>query len=142
VNRETKKWTKAEVEALEVAPPNEHQRLEGWSPELKNPDDLRRALEAAVDYRGDVTLTLHDGSSLAAYVFDLHPGADPAHSTLGYFSPDFPGRRTLAWDRIRGIVFSGRDCAAGRQWEDWRRRKAEALAQGTVAAPPAPEVLD
>ena len=55
---EVPKYTMEQVEALELAPGTEHEKLEGWVPELASDEDLRQALEKAFDYRGDVTLTL------------------------------------------------------------------------------------
>jgi len=54
---EVQKYTLAQVEALELAPGAEHEDLEGWVPTLATDADLRDALEKALDYRGDVTLT-------------------------------------------------------------------------------------
>ena len=56
---------------LEVAPGFEHDRLEGWVPQLANEEDLCAALEKGFDYRGDVTITRKDGSTLTGYVFDV-----------------------------------------------------------------------
>ena len=58
---EVLKYTLAEVEALELAPGAAHENLEGWVPALATDDDLRVALGKALDYRGDVTLTLKSG---------------------------------------------------------------------------------
>ena len=52
---EVLKYTLEQVEALELAPGTEHLQLEGWVPELAGEDELRKALEKAFDYRGDVT---------------------------------------------------------------------------------------
>ena len=54
---EVAKYTMEQIEALELAPGTEHEKLEGWVPELASEDDLREALEKAFDYRGDVTIT-------------------------------------------------------------------------------------
>ena len=51
-------------ETQEVAPGVAHENLEGWIPALENEEDLRVALEKAFDYRGDITLTLKNGTKL------------------------------------------------------------------------------
>ena len=61
---EVAKYTMEQVEALELAPGTEHERLEGWIPELASEEDLRQALEKAFDYRGDVTMTLKNGERM------------------------------------------------------------------------------
>ena len=54
---EVLKYTLEQVEALELAPGTEHQKLEGWIPEFASDEDIRQSLEKAFDYRGDVTMT-------------------------------------------------------------------------------------
>src|SRR5436309_14842434 len=60
----------ANPDALEVAPGAEHQKLGGSVPELATEEDLRAALEKAFDYRGDVPITLKNGSKVEGYVLD------------------------------------------------------------------------
>src|SRR2546427_9687941 len=73
----------ANPDALEVAPGAEHQRLEGSVPELATEEDLRAALEKAFDYRGDVTMTLNNGSKVEGYIFDRRHGATLRDSFAG-----------------------------------------------------------
>src|ERR1700723_2739468 len=47
-----------------------HENLEGWVPSLASDEEIRAAFEKAFDYRGDVTLTLKDGSKVEGYIFD------------------------------------------------------------------------
>ncbi len=72
---EVAKYTMEQVEALELAPGTEHEKLEGWIPELASEEDLRQALEKAFDYRGDVTMTLKSGERIEAYIFNRQTGA-------------------------------------------------------------------
>ena len=60
----------ATPDALEVAPGTAHEKLEGWIPQLAGEADVREALEKAFDYRGDITITLKNGSKVEGYVFD------------------------------------------------------------------------
>jgi hypothetical protein len=48
----------------------EEKTLQGWIPPLATDAEIREALEKAFDYRGDVTLTLKDGSKIEGYLFD------------------------------------------------------------------------
>src|ERR1035441_10025705 len=62
------------VDALEVVDGRDHEKMEGWIPELATEAELRDALEKAFDYRGDVTITRKDGSRVEGYVFDRRNG--------------------------------------------------------------------
>ena len=57
-------------DSLEVAPGTAHEKLEGSVPSLANEEELRKALEQAFDYRGDVSITRKDGTKIEGYIFD------------------------------------------------------------------------
>ncbi len=137
-----KRYTRQEIEALEVVPGAERGDLRGWVPALADEAELRRALDLALDYRGDVTLTLKDGRRIEAYIFDRRPGANLAESTLRYFTPAAPEKRSLSYADIARIEFTGRDCAAGKQWEDWVAQHQKRKAAGERAIGLEPEPLD
>ena len=63
------------VDSLEVVDGRDHEKIEGWIPELATEAELRDALEKAFDYRGDVTITRKDGSRVEGYIFDRRNGA-------------------------------------------------------------------
>ncbi len=139
---EAQKYTLDQVEALELAPGAEQHNLEGWVPALASDDDLRRALETAFDYRGNVTLTLRSGERIEAYIFNRQDGATLADSHVQYFTPNAPEKRRVSYAEIARIEFSGKDCAAGKQWEDWVRKYNERKAAGEKGIALHPEVLD
>ena len=116
---EVLKYTLEQVEALELAPGSEHEKLEGWVPELASDEDLRQALEKAFDYRGDVTLTLKSGEKIEAYIFNRSTGATLADSWVQYFTPNAPEKRKVSYAEIARLEFTGKDRAAGKHWEDW-----------------------
>src|SRR5258708_17483618 len=60
---------------LEVAPGTQRESVQGWIPELATEEELRIALEKAFDYRGDITLTLKNGSKIEGYVLDRVAGS-------------------------------------------------------------------
>ncbi|HEV8072694.1 MAG TPA: hypothetical protein VGP21_01075 [Opitutaceae bacterium] len=136
------KYTLEQVEALELAPGTEHQNLEGWVPPLASDDDLRQALEKAFDYRGDVTLTLKSGERIEAYIFNRQTSATLADSHLQYFTPSAPEKRKVSYAEIARIEFTGKDRAAGKQWEDWVRKYNERKAAGEKNIALNPEALD
>ncbi|HEU5352379.1 MAG TPA: hypothetical protein VFU55_12360 [Terracidiphilus sp.] len=119
MSAEVLKYTIEQIEALELAPGSEHERLEGWVPTLAGDDDLKNALEKAFDYRGDVTLTLKSGEQVEAFIFNRHTSSTLADSWVQYFAPNQPGKLKLAYDQIARLEFSGKDRAAGKHWEDW-----------------------
>jgi transcriptional antiterminator Rof (Rho-off) len=139
---EVTKYTREQVEALEVAPAATHEKLEGWAPTLASDDNLRDALEKALDYRGDVTLTLKSGERVEAYIFNRRTGATLADSYVQYFSPNAPEKRKLSYAEIVAIEFSGKDYAAGKHWEDWVKNYNERKAAGETNVALAPEPLE
>ncbi len=127
---EVLKYTMEQVEALEVAPGTEHEKLEGWIPEFASDEDVRQALEKAFDYRGDVTLTLKNGERIEAYIFNRIAGATLADSYVQYFTPKAEDKRKLCYADIARLEFSGKDRAAGKHWEDWVKAYNEKKAAG------------
>ena len=139
---EVLKYTREQIEALEVAPGFEHQNLEGWIPELASEEDLRQALEKAFDYRGDVTLTLKSGERIEAYIFNRQSGATLADSYVQYFTPSAPEKRKVSYSQIARLEFSSKDRAAGKHWEDWVKKYNEKKAAGEKNIALVPEALE
>ena len=139
---EVAKYTIEQVEALELAPGSEHEKLEGWVPALASEEDLRQALEKAFDYRGDVTLTLRDGERIEAYIFNRLTGSTLADSYVQYFTPSAPEKRKMSYAEIARLEFSGKDRAAGKHWEDWVKAYNEKKAAGEENIALHPDALD
>ena len=139
---EVLKYTLQQVEALELAPGAEHENLEGWIPSLANDDDLRQALEKALDYRGDVTLTLKSGERIEAFIFNRLSGPTLADSFVQYFTPKAPEKRKVSYAEIARLEFTGKDRAAGKHWEDWVKAYSEKKAAGEKNIALAPEALE
>jgi hypothetical protein len=127
---EVLKYTREQVEALELAPGTEHKNLEGWVPVLATDEDLSQALEKALDYRGDVTVTLKNGERIEAYIFNRTTGATLADSWVQYFTPSATEKRRVSYAEIARLEFSGKDRAAGKHWEDWVKAYNERKAAG------------
>ncbi len=77
----------------------------------------RDVLRMAFEYRGDVTLTLADGSDVEGYVAKLDDRA------LRLWRRGSTETEEIAVDRIRRVRFSGRDAAAGKSFETWKRKQ-------------------
>jgi hypothetical protein len=142
MSAEVLKYTREQVETLEIAPGTVHENLEGWVPTLANEDDLRVALEKAFDYRGDVTLTLKSGEKFEAYIFNRQTGMTLADSYFQYFTPSAPEKRKVSYADIARLEFSGKDRAAGKHWEDWVKAYNEKKSAGEKNIALHPDALE
>jgi hypothetical protein len=139
---QVQKYTLEQVEALELAPGAEHEQLEGWVPKLASDEDLRQALDKALDYRGDVTITLKSGERIEAYIFNCKTGPTLADSWVQYFTPNAPEKRKVSYADIARVEFTGKDRAAGKHWEDWVKAYNEKKAAGEKNIALHPDKLD
>jgi hypothetical protein len=139
---EVQKYTREQIESLELAPGFEHEELEGSVPTLASDEDLKAALEKAFDYRGDVTLTLKSGEKIEAYIFNRSTGATLADSWVHYFTPSAPEKRKVSYAEISRLEFTGKDRAAGKHWEDWVKAWNEKKAAGEKNIALHPEALE
>jgi hypothetical protein len=99
------------------------------------------ALEKAFDYRGDVTITRRDRSTVEGYLYDRRPGKTLADSMARVLPADGSARVSIPYADIARVAFSDRDPAAGKSWEAWVRKYWEKRAVGEAAAIE-PEALD
>ena len=139
---EVQRYSLEQIEALELAPGAQHEKLEGWIPEFATDDEIRNALEKAFDYRGDVTITTRSGEVIEAYIFNRFTGSSLADSWVQYFTPQASDKRKLRYAEIAGLKFSGKDRAAGKHWEDWVKAYNERKAAGEKNIALHPEALE
>ena len=130
------------ADELEVIEGREHQKLEGWVPELATDDDLRHALEEAFDYRGDVSITRKDGTRVEGYIFDRRRGSTLADSVVRLIPQNSPQKVSIPYSGIAAVAFTGRDTAAGKSWEAWVRKYWERKAAGEKGIALEPESLE
>jgi len=142
MSAEVLKYTRQEIEDLEVAPGFDRQNLEGSVPTLATDAEIREALEKAFDYRGDVTLTLKSGERIEAYIFNRTTGATLADSYVTYFTPTANDRRKASYADIARLEFTGKDRAAGKHWEAWVEKYNQKKAAGEKNIALVPEALD
>jgi hypothetical protein len=116
---EVQKYTREQIEALELAPAAEHRNLEGWVPTLATEAELKDALEKALDYRGDVTITLKSGERMEVFIFNRRSAPTLEDSWVQYFAPNAAEKQKLSYAQIARLEFTGKDRAAGKHWEDW-----------------------
>ena len=130
------------LENLEVVPGFSHDQLEGWIPALATEEELRTALEKAFDYRGDVTLTLKNGTQVEGYIFDRQNGRTLADSRVRVLPKSGDGKLAIPYSEIQALAFTGRDTAAGKSWEAWLRKYWEKKAAGEHNIQREPEALE
>jgi hypothetical protein len=139
---EVQKYTREQIESLELAPGFEHKQLEGSVPTLASDEDLKNALEKAFDYRGDVTLTLKSGEKIEAYIFNRSTGPTLEESFVQYYTPKAEEKRKVSYAEIARLEFTGKDRAAGKHWEDWVKAWNEKKAAGEKNIALHPEALE
>jgi hypothetical protein len=130
------------ADALEVSPGWQHEKLEGWVPALASEEDTRIALEKAFDYRGDVTITRKDGSTIEGYLFDRKTGPSLADSLVRILPKTSNQRVMIPYSEIAALAFTGRDTAAGKSWEAWVKKYVEKKAAGEKDIGIQPEALE
>lgn len=117
-------------DSLEVVPGFEHEKLEGWIPQLAGDEELRQALEKAFDYRGDITIIRKDGSKVEGYIFDRRAEKNLTDSVVRLYPKDSNQKVSVSYADIAALKFSDRDPAAGKSWEAWVRKYWEKKASG------------
>ena len=127
---------------LEVAAGARREKLEGWIPELANPEELRSALEQAFDYRGDVLITRKDGARIEGYIFDRQAGRSLADSYIRLLPKDGSPKLKIPYEEIAALAFTGRDMAAGKSWEAWLAHYWEKKSAGEKDISLQPEKLE
>ena len=120
-----------------------HENLEGWIPSLASDEELRAAFEKAFDYRGDVTLTLKNGTSVEGYIFDRRStGKTLADCAVRLLPKDGDQKISIPYSDVARVEFTGRDTAIGKSFETWVKKYAEKKAAGEKNIGLEPEKLD
>jgi len=131
---------------VEVIAGRERENLEGWIPELATEAEVREALEKAFDYRGDVTLTRKDGTTIEGYLYDRRSEPTLEASLVRIIPTPKTGvpveRVMVSYADIAALQFTGRDTAAGKTFEAWIKKYWEQKAAGKTNIQIEPEKLD
>lgn len=107
----------------EPAISSDHTALTGTVVDACDPEALRRAIDDALSYRGDVSITRRStGETIEGYVFDCTSQASPAQSAVRLIPKDGSQRVTIPADDIAKIEFSHKDPAAGKSFETWMKK--------------------
>jgi hypothetical protein len=131
---------------LEVIEGREKENLEGWIPALATDAEVREALEKAFDYRGDVTITRKDGTTIEGYLYDRRSEPTLVASLVRIMPTPKAGqpmeRVMVSYADIAALNFSGRDTAAGKTFDAWVKKYWEKKAAGESNIQIEPEKLD
>jgi hypothetical protein len=136
----------ASPDDLEHIEGRERENLEGWIPELATEDEVREALEKAFDYRGDISVTSKDGTTIEGYLYDRRSEPTLEASLIRIIPTPKPGapveRLMISYADIAALRFSGRDTAAGKSFDAWVKKYWEKKAAGETNIQIEPEALD
>ena len=94
---------------------------EGHTFRPNSPDELRRILEEAFHYRGDVTLHLRSSEHIQGYLFNRD--FESKAPSVQVFLQGLNAPRDIPISEIIAISFTGEDTASGNDWEAWARKK-------------------
>lgn len=104
----------------EPAISSDHTTLSGTVVDASDPETLRRALDDALSYRGDVTITRRStGETIEGYLFDCTSQASLAQSVVRLIPKDGSERVTIRGNDIAKVEFGGKDPAAGKSFQTW-----------------------
>lgn len=129
--------TKAHDNTMPGAPGQESAERDSLQGMIATPNDemaFLDALEEAFDYRGDVTITLTDGSSVMGYLFDRRRKDTLADSIVRLMTPESDEYVVVPFDRIEKLEFTGKDTAHGKTFERWVERFIEKKMAGETAS--------
>lgn len=90
------------------------------------PDELKRQIEAAYDFRGHVTVQFKDGSSVEGFLFNRqfdNPKL-PEDNFVELLLKGGGQRKRYPIAGIESVALTGEDAAAGKSFEDYQKRKA------------------
>lgn len=96
---------------------------------------FQEALSHAVDYRGDIMLTLKpDHNRIVGYLFDRQLREDESKSVIRIIPSDGTEKKTVLISDISRIKFSGKDTASGKSFETWMKKYTEKKLAGREAS--------
>ncbi len=136
----------ATPDELEHVEGRQRENLEGWIPELATEPEIREALEKAFDYRGDITVTRKDGTTVEGYLYDRRSEPTLQASLIRIIPTPKPGqpveRVMVPYADVAALQFTGRDTAAGKTFDAWVKKYWEKKAAGETNIQIVPEKLD
>lgn len=95
--------------------------LQGMNFQCQNDRDRIEAIDKAFDYRGDVTLTLSNGTVVEGYMFNRI--SRPPHPHVQMFLKGEEKETKIPYADVQSIAFTGKDPADGKSWQAWMAKK-------------------
>jgi hypothetical protein len=89
-------------------------------------DDVEKQIDAAYDYRGHVTVTLKNGTSVEGFLFNRQK-ASPKLKEPPFIELYLKGtseHRKITFADVAAVALTGEDTAAGKSFEDYQKKKA------------------
>jgi hypothetical protein len=89
-------------------------------------NELEAQIEKAYDFRGHVSIKLKKGETVEGFIFNRHLGTEKIKEEP-YIEVMLKGsgdKRRLAVAELESIAVTGEDCAAGKSYEDYQKKKA------------------
>ncbi|MDG2422595.1 MAG: hypothetical protein P8M22_01315 [Phycisphaerales bacterium] len=105
---------------------------QGYIAERADRETFEAALAAAVEYRGDVTISVADGSVIEGYIFDLTGDIDDG--SIGFMTSSDKSPRRLDAGSISRLEFTGKDTAEGKSFETWIEKYVQKKLAGERAS--------
>jgi hypothetical protein len=128
--------TLAPHSASELAPhTGETSVAQGYAADASDQAALRRAIDLAFDYRGDITITRQSTPQpIEGYVFDRKTDRSTGQLTVRILVRDTAERINIPQSDVARIDFTGRDTASGRSFETWVKKYVEKKMAGESAS--------
>jgi hypothetical protein len=90
-------------------------------------NELLKQIEAAFDYRGHVTVALKDGRTLEGYIYNRQLAGPKLKEEpfIELMVKNGDERLKLRVSELSSVALTGEDCAAGKSFEDYQKKKAK-----------------
>jgi hypothetical protein len=118
------------------------ENVQGTQWPLATEEELRTGLAKAFNNRGGVKITRRDRSCVEGCIFDRRTRKTLADAVVRLLPKDGRGKIAMAYADIAALAFTGRDTAAGKNWEAWMKKYWEKKAAGGKRIELKPETLE
>lgn len=108
---------------------------QGYVADANDPAALRRAIDLAFDYRGDVTITRKSSPDpVEGYIFDRKTDRSTGELIARVMIKDSEQRINIPFSDIARIAFTGKDTASGKSFETWVKKYVQKKMAGEKAS--------
>jgi hypothetical protein len=109
--------------------------LHGTEVDARDPHMLRKAVDLALHYRGDVTITRRGSNeTIEGYIFDCKTDRATGDQSVRIIPAGRDERITVPLADIAKLAFTGRDTASGKSFETWVKKYIEKKMAGESAS--------